>query len=124
MAHYIVVDGDNNIIGRGKIGDIEIDWPSKDDQPAKISDCFYDGSTVKLKTSEMLLNDFKLYLKDLLFSTISENIPLLKHNIADINAQYEVFIQNATSWTTQEQCINAYNTAIDWLGLNEGYHYE
>jgi hypothetical protein len=81
--------------------------------------CYWSGSEILLKTDEMILSDFKKYLKSLLFDVIGKHWVESTQRPNDIQDQWLLFSSNAQNWTTREQCIEKFNIAIDWLGLSE-----
>jgi hypothetical protein len=73
MGLYIIVEG-SKILSYGKQGDIEISsWPQKNGQPAKKSECYWDGTQVLLKANQELLDEYKKEQFKQLADHIKEN---------------------------------------------------
>ena len=84
--------------------------------------CYWTGSEIVLKTDMMLLNDFKIELKEELFLIIGTNLPEInQRSLTDIQTAWQNFKTNSPSWTTESQCITAFNNAITWLGLSDDF---
>jgi hypothetical protein len=98
---FVTIDEDNNIIGYGKQGDIEIDmYPQKDGHPARKSECYWDGSKVVLKSNTQLVKEYKKtkfkelaeYLKENWIK--AEKTPgEIQTKVKEKNTDFQTFVQ-------------------------------
>jgi hypothetical protein len=92
------------------------------DRPStEISDCYWTGSDIALKTTAMILAEYKIFLKKKLFEIIGLNWVESVRSADEIQAQWISFKSNAVNWTTIEVCNLAFNNAITWLGLSDDF---
>jgi hypothetical protein len=121
MALFIIVEG-SKIVSYGKSGDIEISsWPSVDGHPAIKDQCYWNGSSVLLKTAQMLVDEYaeeKLYgvagIRELLYTRWPDS----SKTIAALKAQYDVVKSDSSSWTSLAEVDTAYDNFVTFMDLS------
>lgn len=79
--------------------------------------CKYENNSVIKKTNSEILNEYKLKKLDDLKCIIKSSWPLSTKTPDQIRSQFQTLKTQSTSWTTTAQVDDAYNTAIQWMGL-------
>ena len=124
MSLYITVSG-QEITGYGKNGDIEISsYPSIDGQPANKDICYWNGSIVQLKTTAMVLDEYKVSRKIELREAIKQKGFFEVMEITGFTADQVVtawgnFKTNLASDATKEEVDTRVDGVYTTLQLND-----
>ena len=117
MSLYITVKG-QAITGYGKNGDILIKtWPLKDGQPARKKECYWNGSTVQLKTEGMLLIEHRESRLAEVNDIVTTKWPLSSKNIAAVDSQFKNLVVDSINWTTIEEVDTEIENFYTWLDI-------
>lgn len=118
MSLYINLDQTDTtkIISYGKQGQVQIDsWPSIDGQPARKNQCYWNGSSVQLKTNEMLVSEYLEQKIDETRTLATTRWIDSTKAITAIQANYNVF--KSANYNSMAEVDAAFNDFIQFMEI-------
>ena len=126
MSLYITLtnefeSGKWNIGYRGKVQIPESlpisSWPKVNEQPARKSLCYWNGSNVELKTNQMLVNETITVRLNSLSKDSGLNWVDSPRNVTQLKEQYDLLKSLSSTWTTVDQVNTEVDNFYTWLGI-------
>lgn len=93
-------------------------WPQINSEPVLKKLCYWDGSSVSLKSDEMILSEHKKEkLKEIKEAINGVGVLFIDKTYTEIKTQIDSFRENIVNASSISEVNDLFNAAYSWLGL-------